>query len=53
MEILSPFHYLPIADSSADVSTLLSALAKQMGGDEGLSPNLNRDRLKKPGVLFP
>ena len=53
MEIFSPFHYLPIADSSADVSTLLSALAKQMGGDEGLSPNLNRARLKKPGVLFP
>ena len=31
MEIFSPFHYLPIADSSADVSTLLSALAKWEG----------------------
>lgn len=53
MEIFSPFHYLPLADSSADVSTLLSALAKQIGGDAGLSPSLNRARLKKPGVLFP
>lgn len=53
MEIFSPFHYLPLADSVADVSTLLSALAKQIGGDAGLSPSLNRARLKKPGVLFP
>ena len=53
MEIFSPFHYLPLADSSADVSTLLSALAKQIGGDAGLSPSLNRARLKKAGVLFP
>lgn len=42
MEIFSPFHYLPVADSSADVSTLLSALAKQMTGDADLPPNLNR-----------
>lgn len=53
MEIFSPFHYLPIADSSADVSTLLSALAKQMTGDEDFPPNLNRTRLKKSQVLFP
>lgn len=53
MEIFSPFHYLPVADSSADVSTLLSALAKQMTGDENFPPNLNRPRLKKSQVLFP
>ena len=53
MEIFSPFHYLPVADSSADVSTLLSALAKQMTGDADLPPNLNRTRLKKSQVLFP
>lgn len=53
MEIFSPFHYLPVADSSADVSTLLSALAKQMTGDADLPPNLNRPRLKKSQVLFP
>ena len=53
MEIFSPFYYLPIADSSADVSTLLSALAKQMGDLEDLPPNLRRSRLKKKQVIFP
>ena len=53
MEIFSPFYYLPIADSSADVSTLLSALAKQMGDLQDLPPNLRRSPLNKRQVLFP
>lgn len=53
MEILSPFHYLPIGDSSADVSTLLSTLAKYMGSSEDLPQNLRNPRLRGKQILFP
>ena len=57
MEILSPFHYLPIGDSPADVSTLLSALAKLIGSKESssavTSQNPRRASVKVRQVLFP
>ncbi|WP_122819476.1 AMP-binding enzyme [Varibaculum vaginae] len=53
MEILSPFHYLPIGDSSADVSTLLSTLAKYMGSSEDSPKNLRNPRLRGKQILFP
>lgn len=53
MEILSPFHYLPIGDSSADVSTLLSTLAKYMGSADGSPQNLRNPRLRGKQILFP
>ena len=53
MEILSPFHYLPIGDSSADVSTLLSTLAKYMGSADDSPQNLRNPRLRGKQILFP
>lgn len=53
MEILSPFHYLPIGDSSADVSTLLSTLAKYMGSTDDSPQNLRNPRLRGKQILFP
>ena len=57
MEILSPFHYLPIGDSPADVSTLLSALAKLIGSKESssavTSQNPHRASVKVRQILFP
>lgn len=57
MEILSPFHYLPIGDSPADVSTLLSALAKLIGSKESssavTSQNPHRAPFRARQILFP